>query len=79
MCPRAVPGGAVPGICTWQREPYAFSMLFASAVLQILRRSCLGRCLSASRRKCHRTLMVKQDGRLVPQCPGLLCGSVPVP
>lgn len=51
----------------------AFS-LFSSAVLQIIPRGCLGRCLLVSGGKHQRMLIVEQNGQLVAQYPGQLCG-----
>lgn len=59
MCLRAVPGGAMSSVCMWQRELF---LSFSSAVLQIILRSCLGRCLSVSAGKHQRILIVERTG-----------------
>lgn len=51
---------------------------FSSTVLEIILRSCLVRCLSVTRGKHQRILVIEQDGQLVAQYPGQPCGSVSV-
>lgn len=75
MCPRAVPGGTVSGVCMWHRELY---LIFQHCFIQIILRSCLGRYLSVTRGKHQRILIVEHYGQLLAQHPRQPCGSVSV-